>query len=181
MAASLFLLQLHFSFVVHFRALCLWRARAGGQLEIRRDCYMNESMLVVDEEAFTAVREAGSWPRSPHSRPAEIVRRPTRPGTMALSHENRGTKGFDSYEESRKHDAAVNWTYEKVFGLAMRNLRAVLPKGANRRSQFKKRGQLFIRVHNETLSVVAMRINQSRLFARWNQSLRRSPNSNRLC
>jgi hypothetical protein len=100
---------------------------------------------------------------------------------MALSHENRGTKGFDSYEERRKHDAAVNWTYEKVFGLAMRNLRAVLPKGANRRSQFKKRGQLFIRVHNETLSVVAMRINQSRLFARWNQSLRRSPNSNRLC
>jgi hypothetical protein len=84
LAASLFLLQLHFSFVVHFRALCLWRARAGGQLEIRRDCYMDESMLVVDEEAFTAVREAGSWPRSPHSRPAETVRRPTRPGTMAL-------------------------------------------------------------------------------------------------
>jgi hypothetical protein len=27
--------------------------------------------------------------------------------------------------------------------------------GANRRFKFKKRGQLFIRVHNETLSVVA--------------------------
>ena len=54
LAASLFLLQLHFSFVVHFRALCLWRARAGGQLEIRRDYYMDECRLVVDEEAFTA-------------------------------------------------------------------------------------------------------------------------------
>ena len=77
---------------------------------------------------------------------------------MAFSHENRGTKGFDSYEERRKHDAAVNWTYEKVFGLAMRNLRAVLPKGANRRFQFKKRRQLLIRVHNETLPVAAMRV-----------------------
>ena len=27
-------------------------------LEIRRDCYMDESRLVVDEKAFTAVREA---------------------------------------------------------------------------------------------------------------------------
>jgi hypothetical protein len=31
--------------------------------------------------------------------------------------------------------------------------------GANRRLQFNKRSQLFIRVHNETLCVVAMRIN----------------------
>jgi hypothetical protein len=27
-------------------------------LEIRRDCYMDESRLVLDAEAFTAVREA---------------------------------------------------------------------------------------------------------------------------
>ena len=27
-------------------------------IEIRRDCYMDESRLVVDAEAFTAVREA---------------------------------------------------------------------------------------------------------------------------
>ena len=32
---------------------------------------------------------------------------------------------------------------------------------ANRRFQFHKRGQLFIRMHNETLSVVAMRISKS--------------------
>jgi hypothetical protein len=29
---------------------------------------------------------------------------------------------------------------------------------ANRRFEFQKSGQLFIRVHNETLSVVAMRV-----------------------
>ena len=30
--------------------------------------------------------------------------------------------------------------------------------GSNRRFDFQKRGQLFIRVHNETLSVAAMRV-----------------------
>jgi hypothetical protein len=35
---------------------------------------------------------------------------------LAFSHENRGTKGFDSYEDSREHDAAVDWAYDKVFG-----------------------------------------------------------------
>ena len=30
---------------------------------------------------------------------------------------------------------------------------------SNRRFQFQKRSQLFIRAHNETLSVVAMRVN----------------------
>ncbi len=51
---------------------------------------------------------------------------------------------------------------------------------ANRRLQFYKRSQLFLRVHNETLSVAAMRVKQRRLFSRWNPRLRRSPNSNRL-
>jgi len=51
----------------------------------------------------------------------------------------------------------------------------------NSRFEFDKRGQLFIRTHDETLSVVAMRVWQSRSFARWNWSLRHSPNSNRLC
>ena len=31
---------------------------------------------------------------------------------------------------------------------------------ANRRFEFQKRSQLFIRVHNETLSVVAMCVNE---------------------
>jgi hypothetical protein len=31
--------------------------------------------------------------------------------------------------------------------------------GPNRRFEFEKRSQLFIRVHNETLSVAAMRVN----------------------
>jgi hypothetical protein len=48
------------------------------------------------------------------------------------------------------------------------------------RFEFKKRRQLFIRSHNETLSVVAMRVNNPDWFAPWNQSLKRSPNSNRL-
>jgi hypothetical protein len=48
----------------------------------------------------------------------------------------------------------------------------------NRSFQFHKRSQLIIRVHNEALSVVAVRL-QSRPFGRWNQSLR-YPNSNRL-
>ena len=37
---------------------------------------------------------------------------------------------------------------------------------ANRRLQFYKRSQLFLRVHNETLSVAAMRVKQRRLFSR---------------
>ena len=43
---------------------------------------------------------------------------------------------------------------------------------ANCRFEFQKRGQLFIRTHNVTLSVAAMWRRQSRSFARWNQSLR---------
>jgi hypothetical protein len=35
--------------------------------------------------------------------------------------------------------------------------------------------------HNKALPVVAMRVNNPDWFARWNQSLKRSPNSNRLC
>ena len=35
---------------------------------------------------------------------------------LAFSHENRGTKGFNCLEDIRKHDAAVEWAYDKVFG-----------------------------------------------------------------
>jgi hypothetical protein len=47
--------------------------------------------------------------------------------------------------------------------------------------QFHERSQHFIRVHNETLSVTAMRVNNPDRSPRWNQSLKHSPNSNRLC
>jgi hypothetical protein len=36
-------------------------------------------------------------------------------------------------------------------------------------------------VHRFVLSVVAMRVSNPDPFALWNQSLRHSPNSNRLC
>jgi hypothetical protein len=51
---------------------------------------------------------------------------------------------------------------------------------ANRRFKVQKRSQLFIGMHMKR-SVIAMCVLQSRLFARWNSRLRRSPNSNRLC
>jgi hypothetical protein len=51
--------------------------------------------------------------------------------------------------------------------------------GANRRFEFHKSGQ-FIRVHNETLSVVAVRVSNEESCDRWNLRLRRSPNSIRL-
>jgi hypothetical protein len=35
---------------------------------------------------------------------------------LAFSHENRGTQGFESYEDFREHHAAVDWAYGKVFG-----------------------------------------------------------------
>jgi hypothetical protein len=47
----------------------------------------------------------------------------------------------------------------------------------NRRFEFQKRSQLFLRTHDVTLSVATMCVWKSRSFARWNQSLRRSPNS----
>jgi hypothetical protein len=43
------------------------------------------------------------------------------------------------------------------------------------RFEFEKSRQFFIRVYNETLSVAAMCVLQSRLFTRWNQSQGRSP------
>ena len=51
---------------------------------------------------------------------------------------------------------------------------------AERRFEFHKSRQLFIRSHNDTFSVAAMCVCNSRLFARWNQGLIGSPNSNRL-
>jgi hypothetical protein len=51
----------------------------------------------------------------------------------------------------------------------------------NRRFEFDKRGQQFIRVHNETLPVVAMSVCNPELFAPQNPGLMRSPKSNRLC
>ena len=38
-----------------------------------------------------------------------------------------------------------------------------------------------IRTHNETLSIIAMCIGNPDCLPAWNQSLRPSPNSNRLC
>jgi hypothetical protein len=52
---------------------------------------------------------------------------------------------------------------------------------SNRPCKLDKYRQLFICSHNEALSVVVGARLQSRLFALWNQSLRYSPNSNRLC
>jgi hypothetical protein len=37
----------------------------------------------------------------------------------------------------------------------------ILTDGANHRFEFHKRGQLFISMHNETLSVAAMRVSNS--------------------
>jgi hypothetical protein len=48
-------------------------------------------------------------------------------------------------------------------------------------SSSRKAVNFFIRVHNETLSVVAMRVSNEDRSPVGNQSLRRSPNSNRLC
>jgi hypothetical protein len=56
----------------------------------------------------------------------------------------------------------------------------MLTKKANRRFEFQKRSQLFIGAHNETLSVVAMRVsNPDRSRARILR-LRHSPSSNRV-
>jgi len=46
---------------------------------------------------------------------------------------------------------------------------------ASRRFEFQKSRQLFIRVHNESLSVVAMRVSNPDCSPVGNQSLRRSP------
>jgi len=51
----------------------------------------------------------------------------------------------------------------------------------NRPFQFNKRGQLFVGVHNETLSVAAMRVNNPDCSPVGINSLTRSPNSIRLC
>ncbi len=47
--------------------------------------------------------------------------------------------------------------------------------------KFHKRRQLFIRSHNETLSVATMCVCNPDCFARENRRLRLSPNSNQLC
>ena len=44
------------------------------------------------------------------------------------------------------------------FGKNLANLSNQFAASANRRFKFHKRSQLFIRTHNETLSVVAMRV-----------------------
>jgi hypothetical protein len=49
--------------------------------------------------------------------------------------------------------------------------------GANRRFQFHKRGQFFVRMHNELLSVVPMRISYPERSPVGINTLRRSPNS----
>ena len=49
--------------------------------------------------------------------------------------------------------------------------------GSNRRFEFEKRGQLFIRVHNKAPPVIAMRVRDKARLARENPPLRHSPNS----
>ena len=44
------------------------------------------------------------------------------------------------------------------FGRNLACLSRQLAAGANRRFEFQKRSQLFIRVHNEALTVAAMRV-----------------------
>jgi hypothetical protein len=66
------------------------------------------------------------------------------------------------------------------FGKNVANLSNQFAATPNRRFQLFKSRQLFIRTHNETLRRRDVR-QQSRSFARWNLSLRHSPNSNRLC
>jgi hypothetical protein len=56
-----------------------------------------------------------------------------------------------------------------------------ITRAANRRFKFDKRSQLFIRSHNETLSVAAMCVGNKDRSPHWNQSQRRSPNSIRHC
>ena len=48
------------------------------------------------------------------------------------------------------------------------------------RVEFQERSQLFIHVHNETLSAAAMRISNPRSFARWNPRLTEIAQSSRL-
>jgi hypothetical protein len=66
------------------------------------------------------------------------------------------------------------------FGKISSGCQASSRQLANRRFQFHKCSQLFIRTHNETLSIVAVRV-CNRSVARWNQSLPRNPNSIPLC
>src|SRR5262249_13315748 len=51
----------------------------------------------------------------------------------------------------------------------------------NRLLQFQKRGQQFIRTHNETLPVAAMWVGNEDRSPVWNPRRRHSPKSNRLC
>jgi hypothetical protein len=48
-------------------------------------------------------------------------------------------------------------------------------------SQFQKRRQFFIRTHNETVSVIPVRVGNEDCSPGGINPLRRSPNSNRLC
>src|SRR4029453_12788819 len=57
---------------------------------------------------------------------------------------------------------------------------ALTPRSSNRRCEFHKRSQLFIRLHNETLSGPRDVRLQFRSFARKNPRLRHNPNSNRV-
>jgi hypothetical protein len=60
-------------------------------------------------------------------------------------------------------------------------LSSKLTARADRRFEFYKRSQLFIRAHNEAFDRRRDVRQQSTSFARSRPALRRSPNSNRLC
>jgi hypothetical protein len=51
----------------------------------------------------------------------------------------------------------------------------------NRRFEFYKRSQFFIRRHHETLSIAAMRVNQIQIVRASESAAETQPNFNRLC
>jgi hypothetical protein len=79
-----------------------------------------------------------------------------------------------TWVEARRSDKPKGTLLRAAFARWKSGIGSFGNSGSNRRLEFEKRRQLFIRVHNEALSVVAMRPRQ-RLFARWNQSLKHSP------
>ena len=84
-----------------------------------------------------------------------------------------GDSHFGSHQVSRDPSNAGEFVKNLV------NPSRQFATSTNRRFQFQKRSQLFIRAHNETAFRRRDVRLQSRSFARWNQSLRHSPTPTR--